>query len=53
MAGTRAQDGQSVITRQLLLLQLSERKKNRGRPRLRYKEVAKHDMKLRELDTNK
>jgi len=39
------------LPRQLLYSQLCSGKRNQGRPRLRYKDVAKRNMKWREIDT--
>jgi len=39
--------------RPLLYSQLCEGKRNHGRPRLRFKDVAKRNMKWREIDTER
>ena len=41
------------LSRQLLYSQLMKGKRNHGRPRLRYKDVAKRNMKWREIDTDR
>ena len=40
------------LPRQLLYSQLKEGKRNQGRPRLRFKDVAKRNMKWREINLN-
>ena len=40
------------LSRQLLYSQLCSGKRNQGRPRLRYKDVAKRNMKWRDIPTN-
>ena len=45
--------GHERLPRQLLYSQLCEGKRNHGRPRLRFKDVAKRNMKWREVDAER